>query len=140
VSRSPCCLQCPDLISNRYLTEKEDITKLVRGVRLISKIAHQEPLASRLDHSDKNPLLDSDTHLKTDAELEELIRDRVETLYHPASTCRMAPLGQGGVVDSHLRVYGVKGLRVCDASIFPEIPSGHTVSRCRFNLQLIFTS
>lgn len=64
---------------------------------------------------------------KTDAELEAIVRDRVETLYHPTSTCRMAPLADGGVVDSKLRIYGVKGLRVCDASIFPQIVSGHTV-------------
>lgn len=38
----------------------------------------------------------------------------------------MAPLSEGGVVDSHLRVHGVKGLRVCDASVYPEIISGHT--------------
>lgn len=100
----------------------------MRGIKLILKIAREEPLASRLDHSDKSPLLDHELHTKSDEELEEIIRERVETLYHPASTCRMAPLEEGGVVDSKLRVYGVKGLRVCDASIFPEIVSGHTVS------------
>jgi choline dehydrogenase len=52
----------------------------------------------------------------------------VETLYHPASTCRMAPLENDGVVDSHQRVYGVSNLRVCDASTFPTLVSGHTVS------------
>ncbi|EEB92105.1 hypothetical protein MPER_09434, partial [Moniliophthora perniciosa FA553] len=46
--------------------------------------------------------------------------------YHPTSTCRMAPLADKGVVDSRLRVYGIKGLRVCDASIYPSIVSGHT--------------
>lgn len=118
------------LMDPRYLVEREDVAKLVRGVRLASKLAREEPLASRLDLSDKNTLLDSDIHLKTDEELEEIIKDRVETLYHPTSTCRMAPLDELGVVDSHLRVYGVKGLRVCDASIFPEIPSGHTAGAC----------
>jgi len=72
-------------------------------------------------------LLDHQLHLKSDKELEEVVRERLETLYHPASTCRMAPLEDGGVVDAKLRVYGVQGLRVCDASIFPEIVSGHTV-------------
>jgi len=51
-------------------------------------------------------------------------------VYHPTSTCRMAPLEQGGVVDAELRVYGVEGLRVCDASVFPEIVSGHTAGAC----------
>lgn len=99
----------------------------MRGVKLILKIAKEEPFASRLDQNDKSPLLDHQLHTKSDKELEEIVRERVETLYHPTSTCRMAPLEEGGVVDSKLRVYGVKGLRVCDASIFPEIVSGHTV-------------
>ncbi|KAF9048768.1 hypothetical protein BJ165DRAFT_1462537 [Panaeolus papilionaceus] len=114
------------IMDPKYLTAKEDVARLVRGIKLILKISKTGPLGNRLDHNDKNPTLDHQTHLKTDEQLEELVRDRVETLYHPTSTCRMAPLEQGGVVDSKLRVYGVKGLRVCDASIFPEIVSGHT--------------
>lgn len=96
-------------------------------MRLILKISKQEPLPSRLDLDDPSPLLDNSMDKKTDEELEDIARERVETLYHPTSTCRMAPLEDGGVVDSKLRVYGIKGLRVCDASIFPEIVSGHTV-------------
>lgn len=91
-------------------------------------IARAEPLASRLDHDNKSTMLDHQLHLKSDEELKEVIKDRVETLYHPAGTCRMAPLQKNGVVDSHLRVHGIQGLRVCDASIFPTIVSGHTVS------------
>lgn len=72
--------------------------------------------------------MDHMLHLKTDQELEEVVRERVETLYHPTSTCRMASLQDGGVVDSKLRVHGIRGLRVCDASVFPSIVSGHTVS------------
>ncbi|KAF8969147.1 hypothetical protein BDZ97DRAFT_1915510 [Flammula alnicola] len=109
-----------------YLRAPEDIAKLRRGMKLILNISKQEALASRLDLNDPSPLLDNSMHKKTDEELEDIIRERVETLYHPASSCRMAPLEEGGVVDSKLRVYGVKGLRVCDASIFPEIVSGHT--------------
>ncbi|CAA7266838.1 unnamed protein product [Cyclocybe aegerita] len=110
----------------KYLTASEDVARILRGIKLIFKISQTEPLALRLDQNDKHPLLDHQTHLKSDKELEQIIRQRVETLYHPASTCRMAPLEDGGVVDSKLRVYGIKGLRVCDASIFPEIVSGHT--------------
>ncbi|KAJ7285268.1 hypothetical protein C8J57DRAFT_1671770 [Mycena rebaudengoi] len=67
---------------------------------------------------------------KTDEEVWELVKERVETVYHPTSTCRMAPAEENGVVDSKLRVYGIKGLRVCDASIFPWIVSGHTAGAC----------
>ena len=64
------------------------------------------------------------------ARLEALVRDRVETLYHPACSARMAPRAEGGVVDARLRVYGVAGLRVCDASVYTEIVSGHTAGAC----------
>lgn len=109
-----------------YLAEHSDVQKLAKGLRIISKIVQQEPLASRLVHTERSTTFDHYLHEKTEEELEAMVRERVETLYHPASTCRMAPQEDGGVVDSHLRVYGVKGLRVCDASIFPEIVSGHT--------------
>ncbi|KAG8966798.1 hypothetical protein FRC03_011321 [Tulasnella sp. 419] len=62
----------------------------------------------------------------TSKDLTELLKSRVETLYHPTSTARMAPLSEGGVVNDKLQVYGVEGLRIVDASIMPEIVSGHT--------------
>ncbi|GLB40331.1 putative GMC oxidoreductase [Lyophyllum shimeji] len=114
------------IMDPRYLEEPEDVEKLVRGVKLLYKIARTEPLASRIDHEDKNPLLDRDLLRKSDEELGDVVRQRVQTLYHPASTCRMAPAEDGGVVDAQLRVHGVAGLRVCDASVFPTIVSGHT--------------
>jgi len=54
------------------------------------------------------------------------MRNYLETLYHPTSTARMAPLADSGVVDARLRVHGVQALRVVDASIYPTIISGHT--------------
>ncbi|KAG6862505.1 hypothetical protein C0995_000053 [Termitomyces sp. Mi166 len=110
----------------RYLAEPEDVKKLVRGVRLLFKISKAEPLASRVDHTNTDPMLDSGLLEKSDEELAEVIKERLTTLYHPAGTCRMAPRQDGGVVDSELRVYGVQGLRVCDASVYPIIVSGHT--------------
>ncbi|ESK94009.1 putative gmc oxidoreductase [Moniliophthora roreri MCA 2997] len=114
------------IMDPRYLESQDDVEKLVRGGRFCLKVARTEPIASRIDHTDYGEGLDGQTHLKTDDELEEIVRDRVETLYHPTSTCRMAPLADKGVVDSRLRVYGIKSLRVCDASIYPTIVSGHT--------------
>ena len=125
--------------ASSYLNSADDVEKLKRGLKLIAKIGKQEPLVSRLDLNDPSPLLDSKIDQKSDKELEDVVRERVETLYHPTSTCRMAPLEDGGVVDSKLRVYGVRGLRVCDASIFPEIISGHTVRRpSQIRSKLIF--
>lgn len=111
-----------------YCQSPDDVEKLRRGVKKIIEIAQTEPLASLLDHDDQDPQLDHGLHTKTDEELSQIVRQRAETLYHPASTCRMAPLEKGGVVDSHQRVYGIRSLRVCDASTFPELVSGHTVS------------
>lgn len=64
----------------------------------------------------------------TDEELEAFIRGGAETLYHPVGTCRMGKEGEReSVVDSQLRVHGVQGLRVVDASVFPSQISGHPV-------------
>jgi choline dehydrogenase len=63
--------------------------------------------------------------VERDSDLEAYVRARSQTLYHPVGTCRMGsdPLA---VVDSRLRVHGVDGLRVADASVMPVIPRGHT--------------
>ncbi|KAB5539420.1 hypothetical protein GE09DRAFT_1226239 [Coniochaeta sp. 2T2.1] len=65
--------------------------------------------------------------VQSDAELAEYLRDTLSpTEYHPAGTCAMMPRELGGVVDQELRVYGVKGLRVVDASVMPTLPGGNT--------------
>ncbi|KAJ7170935.1 hypothetical protein C8R43DRAFT_981616 [Mycena crocata] len=117
-------------INPNYFQNPDDLEKLVRGFRLLLRIAHTKAMDAFLDHSDMNPELDHTMYLKTHEEIREVVRERVETVYHPTSTCRMAPADQNGVVDSRLRVYGVEGLRVCDASIFPWIISGHTAGGC----------
>ena len=111
-----------------YLGSSDDTAKLLRGVRLLLKIAQTQPLSTVLDGDSQRKDLDHQLHLKSDEEIIELIKERVATVYHPASSCRMAPSTEQGVVDSKLRVYGIRGLRVCDASIFPWLVSGHTVS------------
>lgn len=110
-----------------YLQNASDVAKLLRGVKILLKIARTEPLANFIDLSWTGEDLDHQRHLKSDDDLIDLIKARVETIYHPTSTCRMAPAGQGGVVDTKLKVYGIRGLRICDASVFPSIVSGHTV-------------
>lgn len=94
---------------------------LVRGVEALLRVAQADPLASKVvDRSgDGNPALDHHLFTDTAAEIEEFVRKRVGTLYHPTSTARMARREDGGVVDEELKVYGVQGLRVVDASVFP---------------------
>ncbi|KAJ8693074.1 hypothetical protein PTI98_010323 [Pleurotus ostreatus] len=117
-------------VDPNYLQTSADIYKLLRGARLCLRLAHTEPLSSCLTHSERRSDLDHFLHEKTDDELLEIIRQRVETVYHPACSCRMAKKEDGGVVDAKLRVYGVDGLRVCDASAFSYVVSGHTAGAC----------
>ena len=63
----------------------------------------------------------------TDDDLLEHARNTATTIYHPACTCKMGPVSDSGaVVDHNLKVHGIEGIRVADASIMPEIVSGNT--------------
>src|SRR5262249_18299899 len=64
-------------------------------------------------------------NVASDEEILGWIRNNSQTAYHPIGTCRMGP-GPNAVVDERLRVHGLSGLRVADASIFPTMPSGNT--------------
>ena len=94
---------------------------LVRGIEALLRVIQTEPLASKVvDRSgDENPTFDHHLYKATPAEIEDFVRRRVNTLYHPTCTARMAKREDGGVVDEQLKVYGVQGLRVVDASVFP---------------------
>ncbi len=62
--------------------------------------------------------------MRDDADVEDFVRRNLELLYHPSGTCRMG--GADAVLDPELRVRGIEGLRVVDASVFPVIPGGNT--------------
>jgi choline dehydrogenase len=67
--------------------------------------------------------------VQTDAEIAQFVRDKSATVYHPVGTCAMGPKGDGGetaVVDTDLRVQGLQGLRVVDASVMPLLIGGNT--------------
>jgi choline dehydrogenase-like flavoprotein len=98
------------------LGEAEDLTALVAGVRMAREIAATQPLAS-----DCGRELFPGPGVQSDDELAEDVRRRVDLLYHPGGTCAM-----GAVVDSQLRVLGIDGLRVADASVMPQLPGGNT--------------
>jgi choline dehydrogenase len=73
-------------------------------------------------------------HIQTDREILDLIKASAAPIYHSACTCRMGKSGdKTAVVDSKARVFGIKGLRVVDASAFPLLPPGHptaTICKC----------
>ena len=89
-------------------------------MRAVRAIASAEPLAPLL-----NGELGPGSHLSTDAQLEAAIRASADCLWHPVGTCRMGS-DDASVVDPQLRVRGVEGLRVADASVMPQITSGNT--------------
>ena len=64
----------------------------------------------------------------TDAALEEFIKQKSTTVFHPAGSCKMGKREEGGVVDGQLRVHGVSNLRVVDASVIPLLPASHTMA------------
>ncbi len=111
--------QKPRIVTNS-LAEPEDVAALVAGVRIAREIVAQEPLASVT----RRELLPGDG-VESDADIEQDLRRRLELIYHPVGTCRMGS-DERAVVDPELRVRGLEGLRVVDASVFPVIPGGNT--------------
>ena len=108
------------LIDPNFLAEREDVERLVRGFKLMRGILAQPALAGFRGRE-----LAVSTQAQTDAQIELFIRNHADTIYHPVGTCRMGS-GPMDVVDAQLRVHGMQGLRVVDASIMPRIVGGNT--------------
>jgi choline dehydrogenase-like flavoprotein len=108
----------PRILTNA-LAEPEDVAALVTGVELAREIAAAEPLAGAVARE-----IYPGRALRDDPDVEAYVRRNVELLYHAAGSCRMG--GEDAALDPELRVRGVQGLRVCDASVFPVIPGGNT--------------
>ncbi len=107
------------LIDPNYLSDDRDIAVLRKGVRNMHRIFATAPL-SDYQGTDIFPVA-----LDNDAALDQAIRNRADTVYHPVGTCRMGS-DAGAVVDTALRLNGIAGLYVADASIMPKIVSGNT--------------
>jgi choline dehydrogenase len=112
----------PPAIDPRYLTDPrgEDVQTLLQGLRLARRIIAQEPLAGFVSAE-----LLPGKQAQSDEALVAHIRATSQTLYHPIATCRMGT-DSLAVVDPELRVRGIAGLRIVDASVMPRLPSGHT--------------
>ena len=107
-------------IDPRYLTDPEDLRTLRVGLRVSRDIIAQKAFDD-IRGSEYSP----GPATQSDDDLNEHIRNTANTIYHPVGTCKMGT-DDLSVVDSTLRVYGVEGLRVVDASIMPTLPSGNT--------------
>jgi choline dehydrogenase len=110
----------PPEIRINYLSTEVDRAANVEGLKMLRKILHAPALSPFVVEE-----VDPGARISTDEELLNYCRARGSTIYHPASTCRMGndPLA---VVDQRLRLRGIEGLRVVDASIMPDLVSGNT--------------
>ncbi len=117
---SPDPLARPRIIGNA-LSTAEDVDDMLAAVKFLRRIAAQAPLAGLLDEE-----LRPGREAEDDAALIADIRQRSGTVFHPSGTCRMGPDAASAVVDAQLRVHGVAGLRVIDASVFPNLIVGNT--------------
>ena len=107
------------VIDPNFLSEERDIAVLREGVRLSHRIA-DAPAMQVFEPTDRHPV-----DLQDDDALDELLRNRSDTVYHPVGTCRMGA-DDDAVVDPTLKVRGLDGLWVADASVMPKIVSGNT--------------
>jgi choline dehydrogenase-like flavoprotein len=117
--RSASFADKPRILTNTF-AEPEDMAAMVTGMQIAREILDTEPLRSAVKAE-----IYPGRSVASAADLEEDLRRRVELLYHPVGTCRMGS-DDASVVDPQLRVRGVDGLRVADASVMPSIIRGHT--------------
>jgi choline dehydrogenase-like flavoprotein len=108
------------MIDTNFLAERDDVDRLIQGFKLARKIMRRPALTRFGGKESRNS-----AQAQSDAQIEAFVRAHADCAYHPVGTCRMGP-GPQDVVDDQLRVKGVEGLRVVDASIMPNIVSGNT--------------
>jgi choline dehydrogenase len=111
----------PPAIHPDYLSTDHDLAEARQGITLLNQIIAAAPLSDIVTSR-----LVPGAEVQSDADWIADFRARADTVYHPTSTCMMGPDATTAVVDARLRVHGVEGLRVIDASVFPTITSGNT--------------
>ncbi|NKF23566.1 choline dehydrogenase [Solimonas sp. C16B3] len=124
-SRGQIRLASPDplahpIIEPRFLSVRDDIVPIRDGIRAARKIA-----ASAAMRPFSGREMEPGAAVQDDDALDAFIRDKAETVFHPTSSCRMGG-DAASVVDPQLRVRGVAGLRVADASVMPRVPRANT--------------
>lgn len=124
-SRGTLRLASPDpqvapLIDPAFLQDPDDVARLARGFQHMRHLLGQSALAR---HGGRETAPSADA--QTPEQIEQFLRRHADTIYHPVGTCQMGP-GPEAVVDARLRVHGVAGLRVVDASVMPRVVGGNT--------------
>ncbi|CAG8949786.1 hypothetical protein HYFRA_00004109 [Hymenoscyphus fraxineus] len=106
-----------------FLTNPADVSILVESVKYVRKFMGTKAITP-LQPLEVVP----GSNVTSDADIEAFVRGAVGTLFHPAGSCKMGKKEEGGCVDGELKVYGVEGLRVVDASMMPLVPGSHTMT------------
>ncbi len=113
-------LDKPRIVANAF-SHEDDVSEMLDAVKFLRTIAAQPAMKSIIEEE-----MLPGPKVQTDEELIADFRQRSGTVYHPVSTCRMGSDASDSVVDCRLKVHGVEGLRVIDASIFPTLITGNT--------------
>ena len=116
----------PPVVNTNYLDSKEDIATLIRGIRLVQKLMNTTSLSQ---YNAKSSFRNAKCSFDYDSDefWEWYVKLLTWTMGHPVGTCRMGSVeDERSVVDERLRVIGTSGLRVVDASVMPNLPSGNT--------------
>lgn len=103
-----------------FLQTEYDVKSMVAGVRMMRKISQQKALKDLVVEEIQPGL-----NVQSDAEIEAFIREKGYANLHPVGSCRMG-IDSDAVVDPTLKVHGIQGLRIADASIIPRVPAGNT--------------
>ncbi len=117
-SRNP--FDHPRIVANAF-SHQDDVSEMLDAVKFLRKIAAQPAIANLIEEE-----LLPGLKVQSDEELTADFRKRSGTVYHPVSTCRMGPSEADSVVSPSLKVHGIEGLRVIDASVFPTLITGNT--------------
>ena len=107
-------------IDPKFLSHPDDMRALVEGYKKMMMILNEEPVSKYTSNHVERPI-----DLNNDKDIEQAIREEADTVYHPVGTCKMGN-DDMSVVDENLKVHGIDGLRVVDASIMPTLIGGNT--------------
>jgi choline dehydrogenase-like flavoprotein len=113
----------PPVIDPNYMAHPSDLTMLREGLKLARSIGMTAPLNSSITSE-----LSPGANITTDDQWNAWILNDFHTEYHPSCSCSMLPQNQGGVVDAHLKVYGLSNVRVVDSSVFPIEWAAHMMA------------
>lgn len=113
----------PPLIQHNFCQDDRDMQNLVRGIHIMRRITDQPAFRAHVGRE-----VEPGRDVQTDDEIRSYIKSHCMTMYHPTSTCAMGT-GRNAVTDPRtMRVHGLDGLRIADASVFPAVTSGNTMA------------